>query len=240
MLRTVLWYTLGWAFLILTIPALWVARHYDRKGNHEKHAQLTERMTACIARFLFRLTGSRVTVTGLEHVPQQGAVLFVGNHQGHMDSLIIHGFIPKLKGFISIVEVLKFPIIRSWMRHMKCVFLDRTDARQSAMCLVEAIGYLKQGHSMVVFPEGRLSDGDQANEFKRGWLRLATKSGVPIIPVSIKGSYQILAKDGSRVCAASVDCIISEPMTTADLKKADEPEFINRLQAVIMQQVENG
>lgn len=233
MLRTAFWYAGGWACLALSIPMLLVVRTLEQRGQMEKGHRLTDRMTVWICRTLFRLSGSRIRITGQEHVPAEGAVLFVGNHQGHMDSVIIHGYIDKPKGFISIVEVLKIPILSAWMRHMRCVFLDRNDARQSAGCISQAVDHLRSGQSMVVFPEGRLSDCDDANEFKKGWLRLAVKSGVPIVPVHISGSYRILAKDGSRVKPALIVCSIRKPVMAGDLKKTDETAFVEKIRDII-------
>ena len=229
MLRTLLWYFLGWAGMVLSYPALLRIKYYERRGKTEYKNLLADRGSQRLARYLFKLTGSTLNISGLEHVPQQGAVLFVSNHQGHMDSLIIHGYINKSKGFISIVEVLRYPIIRTWMKQVNCVFLDRKNPRQSSGCINQAIEYLKNGRSMVVFPEGHLNDGADTSPFQRGWLRLATKSGVPIVPVSISGSYKVLAKDGSRVRASQVDCIILEPIYPDKLKKADEVAFIEKL-----------
>ena len=240
MLRTYLWYFLGWAGLVLSYPVLFYIKYFGEKGKAEQKNQLADRVTQWLSRYLFRLTGSTVNITGLDNVPQQGAVLFVSNHQGHMDSLIIHGYINKPKGFISIVEVLKYPIIRSWLRQIKCVFLDRKDARQSSICINQAVEYLKNGQSMVVFPEGHLNDGGDAGQFQRGWLRLATKSGVPVVPVSISGSYKVLAKDGSKVRPVEVDCVISRPIYLENLKKADETEFIQKLRAEILSHVRSA
>ncbi|MBP1757583.1 MAG: 1-acyl-sn-glycerol-3-phosphate acyltransferase [Firmicutes bacterium] len=235
MFRTILWYGLGWAYLVTTCPMLWLARYYERKGQLAARDRLAERMIVQICRVLFRLTGSKIEISGLENVPKQGGVLFVSNHQGHMDSLIIGGYIPKPKGFISIVEVLKIPILSTWMQQSQCVFLDRSDPRQSAGCINQAVEQLKLGHSMVVFPEGKLSDDGKANEFQRGWLRMATRSGVPIVPVYINGSYRALSKDGSRVHAAKVECKILKPIQADQLQKNDEVEFIEKLRATILE-----
>ena len=237
MLRTMFWYASGWTYLVTTLPMLWRAKYLQQHNRQNELDRLAERMTVRICRVLFYLTGSRLDITGLENVPESGAVLFVSNHQGHMDSLVIHGFIPKPKGFISIVEVLKIPILSTWMRYIHCVFLDRKDPRQSASCINQAVEQLKQGHSMIVFPEGKLSDDGPANPFQKGWLRLATRSGVPIIPVCIKGSSQALSKDGKRVRPATVQCVILKPVQTDQLLKNDESDFIEALRADILAQI---
>jgi len=234
MVRTAIWYGLGWLYLVYTGPALWYVRFLESRGQKTRAQKRTDQATGRLARTLFRLSGSSVRVTGAEHIPAEGAVLFVANHQGHMDSLVIHGFIDKPKGFISIVEALKIPILSGWMKQMQCVFLDRSDARQSSVCLQEAIETLKKGHSMIVFPEGHVSDGVEVNEFKRGWLRLATKSGVPIVPVSINGTYKTLSKDGSHVGKTVVTCVIGKPIETGQIKKEDEIVFVEQLKQTIL------
>ena len=88
---------------------------------------------------------------------------------------------------------------------------------------------------MVVFPEGRLSDGEASDVFKKGWLKLATKSGVPIVPITIKDSYKVMSKNGRNVRSAAVECVISKPVLTANLKKEDEGKFIESLRTIILE-----
>ena len=235
MIRTYFWYAAGWTFLILTYPMLWRVKYLDKLGRNEERNSLTHSITTLISRLLFSLTASTIKISGTENIPKEGPVLFVSNHQGHMDSVIIHAFIDKQKGFISIVEALNIPILSTWMKYMRCVFVDRNDARQALASINQAIDYLKQGHSMVVFPEGRLSDGEASDVFKKGWLKLATKSGVPIVPITIKDSYKVMSKNGRNVRSAAVECVISKPVLTANLKKEDEGKFIESLRTIILE-----
>lgn len=237
MLRKMYWYSMGWAYLIMTYPMLWVVRLYGRIGKINKKASLADKMSSRICRVLFYLSGSKITISGLENVPKEGAVLFVSNHQGHFDGLVIHGFIDKPKGFVSIIEASKAPVISTWMKEIKSVFMDRKDIRQSLACINQAIEYLQKGHSMVVFPEGKLSASAEPNEFNRGWLKLAIRSGVPLVPVSIDGTYKAFGKNGEWVKAAHVKCVISEPIYIKDLKKAEEIVFVGKLKTIIMRNV---
>lgn len=232
MIRTVFWYSFAWSYLFLTYPLLWRIRFLKWRGREEDRLLLVERFTAYMSRVLLRATGSKVQINGIENVPANGPVLIVSNHQGHMDSLVIHGYINKTKGFVSIVEVLRYPIIRTWLAQMKCVFLDRKDPRQSLTCIKQGIEYLKDGHSMVVFPEGRLNDGGPTGEFQRGWLKLSTKTGVPILPVSIQNTYLALSYNGKKVRSASIVCTIHPLISTEELLKKDEEAFLDMLRTL--------
>ena len=104
--------------------------------------------------------------------------------------------------------------------------------KQSAKTILEGIKLLKSGHSMVVFPEGKRSKCDEMGEFKAGSFKLATKSKVPIIPVTIDGSYKILEGSHYRICPAKVNVYIHEPIETANLSKESEsklPEMVEKI-----------
>lgn len=237
MIRTVFWYVMGWTYLVITLPVLLRVKYLDQCGEIEKRDQLVNDFSMQIARFFVKISGSTVIVRGEENLPPDGPVLFVSNHQGHMDSPIIHGYIKIPKGFVSIVEVKKFPILRTWMRYMKCIFLDRSDPKQSLECINEAVQFLKHGHSMVIFPEGKLSDGGEISEFRNGSLRLAIKSGVPIIPITIKGSYKIMNKSGSKIQPATIECIISKPINTTAIDRNGEKELLKLVRETIIEKL---
>jgi len=237
MFRTFFWYVLGWAYLIITLPVLLRVKYLEKHNRNNKKDYLAYKFTRGFAKFLFYLTGSTIKISGKENIPKSGAVLFVSNHQSHIDNVIIHGFVDVPKGFISIVEVKKIPILSTWMKYMKCVFMDRSDLRQTLICINQGIEFLKQGHSMVIYPEGKLSEGQTVGEFKNGCLKLAIKAGVPIVPIIIRSSYKVMTKDGSRIKSAEVECIISKPVPTNTIKKDDEKELVNMIRDIIIENI---
>ncbi len=212
MLRTVFWYTFAWSHMVVTWPLLLIAAFLERKGRLIEKDAFVHRFVRYTCRYLIRLTGSSVELKGHESIPHGKPVLFVSNHQGHMDSIILGAHIDIPIGFVSIVEVLDIPILRTWMKHMRCVFLDRKDMRQTLKTMEHCVETLKNGHSMVIYPEGKLSDCDVMNEFKKGCLKLAMKAQVPIVPVAINGSYNMMSKSGKKIDAASVKCTIAQPV----------------------------
>lgn len=231
--RTFIWYFAGWALLVLTWPFLLWAKYLDWMGKLSKRDSFADNFTRWLCFMLVKLSGSSVEVSGLENIPQDDPVLFVCNHQGHFDSAIVHGYIPKPKGFISIVEVLRFPIIRTWMKYMQCVFMDRSDIKQSLKCINQGVEFLKQGHSMVIYPEGRIVEGELIGEFKRGSLKMALKGEVPIVPVTIMGSNDVMNKNGSIVKAAKVRCIVSPCILTRALSRDERNNLAETVRNVI-------
>jgi 1-acyl-sn-glycerol-3-phosphate acyltransferase len=233
--RVVFWYAAAYLLLLFTYPVTLYPKYLNYKNKTERREAFAYLFMHRLSKLLFYATGSRIKVRGLENIPKDTSVLFVSNHQGHMDSIIIEGFINKPKGFISIKEYQKAFILRTWMKHMGCVFMDRGDVRQQLMCISEAIQHLKSGHSMVVFPEGKLNDGKETLSFQKGWLRMAVKSKVPIVPITINNSHKVLSYNGRRLRPSKVEVIVSKPINIEGIKKADETEFINNVRDIILQ-----
>jgi 1-acyl-sn-glycerol-3-phosphate acyltransferase len=237
MIRTFLWYTMAWSYFIITMPLLFRVKYLDKRGRLKERDKLANDFIMHVSRILFKLTGSKLKLIGEENLLKDQPVLFVSNHQGHMDSVIIHGFINIPKGFVSIIEVNKFPILRTWMYYSKCIFLDRNDPRQILECINKGIQFLNQGQSMVIFPEGKLSEGHETNEFKSGSLRLALKAGVPIIPITVNGSYRIMSKTGKNIKPAYVECFISKAIETKNIDKSGEKDLLDQVRNAIMEKL---
>lgn len=233
MLRTVIWFIYFWLFLIAILPYYFKVKRLAKAGQTEEHDKLVFQIVQKWAQSLVKLAGAKVTVRGLENVPRDESVVFISNHQGNFDIPILLGYIDKPKAFIAKIEILKMPIIRTWMTHMKCVFMDRSDVRQSLRTISTAAEYLKQGYSMVIFPEGTRSKGDKLGEFKSGSFKLALKAGAPIVPVTIRGSYRIMEQNGFIIKPAEVEVIISEPISTKGLTKEESADLPEKVREVI-------
>ena len=144
-IKVIFWYTAAYMLLVFTYPVIFYPKYLNYRKMEQKRAAFSYLFMHRLSKLLFYATGSRISIKGLENIPKDTPVLFVSNHQGHMDSLIIEAFINKPKGFISIKEYQRAYILRTWMKHMGCVFLDRADARQQFMCIAEATENLKSG-----------------------------------------------------------------------------------------------
>ena len=232
-IRMIVWFALFWTSLVVTYPSIFRAKYYHYKSKFDKREKFANLFVFYLAKIMFYLSGSRLKLTGVENIPLDRSVVFVSNHQGHMDSIIIQGFIKKPKGFVSIKEFEKVPILGAWMKYMGSVFIDRGNSRQSLECMNQAVENLDRGLSMVVFPEGKFNDGEETLKFEKGWLRMAIKSGAPIVPITISNSYKILSYNGKSLGPARVDCIVSKPIETGNIRREDEKEFLIKLRSII-------
>lgn len=206
MLRTIIWFSYFWIKLVLFMPSYFKAKRISDKKAQSDYADLKAR---AYMGALLKLAGCKVEVIGEENIPKDRAVLFVCNHQSNFDIPLMITQIKGKKGFIAKVETLKLPIIRDWMKFMNCVFMDRSDIRQQVKSISEGVQILKSGHSMVIFPEGTRSADGRLGEFKPGGMKLATKSGAPIVPVTINRSMDLMKKGTSKITPAKVTIIIS-------------------------------
>lgn len=235
MIRTILWFIYFGLHLIAIEPSLLRVNRLTKQGKIIERDHLTDLTAKKWARSLVKLAGVTVVTTGEENIPSEGSVLFVSNHQGNFDIPILLGYIEKPKAFIAKIELLKLPLIRTWMIHLKCVFMDRSDIRQSLKVINQAADHLKEGYSMVIFPEGTRSKNESLGEFKPGSLKLALKAGVPIVPVAIQGSYKIMEQNGFLIKPAHVEITIFEPIPTVGLTKEQAAELPERVRKIIEQ-----
>jgi 1-acyl-sn-glycerol-3-phosphate acyltransferase len=235
MLRSIIWYIVFFSTIIVSIPAMIRSKMLTKKGLEEKRDKLVYKVTKTWASTLLKVAGVKVTVHGLENIPKNTNVLYIGNHQGNFDIPIYMSQIPGLKGFVSKIEVKKIPGVRTWMEYMYCVFMDRSNIRKSGEAIIEGIKILKKGHSIVIFPEGTRSKGDKMGEFKAGSFKLATKSKVPIVPVTMNGSYRIMETSKKKwiINPAHVDLYIHPAIETSNLSKEEQDILPKKVYEII-------
>jgi 1-acyl-sn-glycerol-3-phosphate acyltransferase len=182
------------------------------------------------ARNLARLCGVRVHVRGLENL-ECGPYVFISNHQSHFDIAILLGYLPGQNRFAAKKELFKEPVLGMVMRTMGMIPIDRNDPASA----IERLKRLKgDGHSMIIFPEGTRSEGDQLLPFKKGPFVAAIQSGLPVVPVACKGTADVMPKGGYlSILPGDVELIIMQPIPTADLRYEDRNTLLERSRQLI-------
>ncbi|EQB89063.1 1-acyl-sn-glycerol-3-phosphate acyltransferase [Clostridium punense] len=233
MLRTIRWYVSFAVSLIGKIPQMHTVKSLEKKGELSFRNEYIHKTTSKWAMKRVKLSGAKVNIYGEENIPKDIPVVFIGNHQGNFDIALFMSFIDKPKGYVAKIEMKKIPILRNWMSYMNCVFMDRSSIRKSAEAIVEGVNIIKKGHSLVIFPEGTRSKGEKMGEFKAGSFKLATKTKVPIIPVTIKGSYKLMEANGNKIKPAEVDMFIHPAVNTANLSKEEIDSLPGKVKKII-------
>jgi 1-acyl-sn-glycerol-3-phosphate acyltransferase len=126
------------------------------------------------------------------------------------------------------------------MKHLKCVFMDRKNMRQSLNAIREGIEILKQGYNLVLFPEGTRSKTGEVMEFKAGGFKLASKSNAAIVPVVINGSINMMKKGSIRIQPADVQITILPPLPITDENKRDTGALSQHVRATIIDELERS
>lgn len=182
---------------------------------------------------IWLLAGGRATVIGLENIPEDHPVLFVGNHRSIFDIILAGSLIKYPCGFVAKKELQGTPITLI-MEEIHCLFLDREDPRQGLKTILTAIDYVKSGISMFIFPEGtRCKVEGTFLPFHAGSFKIATKAKVPIIPVTIVGMGDVFEDHYPRIKWAPVVIEFGEPIETADMDRNAQKDLPDKVKALM-------
>lgn len=210
-------------FSVIALPLLWVIG----KLNKRTRDKISFVIVTNIFRIILFLAGTKLVIKGRENIPE-GTVLYVGNHRSYFDIMALYTIVPKLTGFVAKVEIKKVPGLNIWMNYMNCLFLDRSDIRQGLKVILEGIELMKSGISMCIFPEGtRNKNADECEllPFKEGSLKLAEKSGSPIVPVAIHNADNCFENSMPRVKKNTVTFEFGKPIYINELDR-EEKKFL--------------
>jgi len=234
MLRSLKFYTKAIGSLVVLIPRLKKAKKIlNTKGQSfgDTYAYTVVQQWSANR---VKDAGAKIFVHGRENIPSDGNMLFVGNHQSNFDFALLLAELNVPVGFIAKVELLKIPLIRDWMDLIHCLFMDRSDMKQQLKTIIEGIGLLKNGYSLIVFPEGTRSKDGKVAEFKAGTFKLAIKSKVPIVPFTISGAADVLENNSHhRVAPADVHLYIHKPIDVASIDKEELAKLHEKVQTIV-------
>ncbi len=211
-------------YLLLGIPVLLV-EWIIGKFNQEAKDYSCLRMVQTAFKLMLKVAGVRLTVIGEENVPKDQAVLYIGNHRSYFDILLTYSRCPRLTGYVAKVEMLRYWFLRDWMKALYCLFLDRKNIKAGLKTILEGIEYIKRGISICIFPEGTRNHTDEMLPFKEGSMKIAEKTGCPIIPMAITNSAEIFENHLPFIRPCHVILEYGTPILPNELTK-EEKKFL--------------
>ena len=175
-----------------------------------------------------RVAKIRLVVTGLELVPQEGPVIYMGNHQGNFDIHSLTLAIPRTFSWVAKEELFRVPVFGSAMKRAGYIPLDRSDGRKALKSMRLAAERIAAGTSVVIFPEGTRTLDGSLLPFKRGAFLLAARAGVPIVPFTINGSMERNPLNRLELYPGTISVSFGPPIQTAGVTEAELMEQVRR------------
>lgn len=224
-------------YLILTLPIL--AAEWLLAKKFQYAADISRlRMVQWAFKVILFISGTRLTVIGEENVPAGQAVLYAGNHRSFFDIVITYARCPGLTGYVAKDSMKKIPLLSLWMKRLYCLFLDRDNIKEGLKTILIGIDQIKRGISMCIFPEGTRGKGvDELDmpPFKEGSLKMAEKTGCPIIPMALTGTADIFENHFPWIRSAHVTLQYGSPIYPKELSKEEQKRLGNYTQKIILE-----
>lgn len=207
--RTIITWLFGLITTLSLFPFVILTSVFDRSGDS---AHLIGRLWAMIILFL---SGIKVRLKGMENVTNTSQI-FISNHQGAFDILVLQAYLPAQFRWLAKKSLFKIPVIGWTMGLAGYIPIDRSHAGRAYYGLEKAGEKLKNRTSILIFPEGTRSMTNELLPFKRGGFLLASNTGVPITPIAITGTRDIMKKGSILIKPAGVTVVIDSQIKTID------------------------
>ena len=218
----------GGAVATLFFSVLAIAVSFFSRSGDSVH-----RVGRAWSRCLLALSGVRVTVTGIERIDADRSYIFMANHQSNFDIPVLLGYLPGQFRWLAKAELFRVPIFGRAMRGAGYISIDRSDRAAAFASLQQAAEKIRQGVSILIFPEGTRSLDGSLKAFKKGGFVMAIGAGVPIVPVAVRGTYDIMPKHGLLIRPRPVAVDIGEPIATQGLALDSKEALMDGVRSAI-------
>lgn len=237
MIRFIIIVIMLFLYLILGIPVLgveWLIGKFNKKSEDYQCLRMVQKAF----RLMLQVAGTKITVIGEENIPDE-AVLFIGNHRSYFDILLTYSRCKRLTGYVAKKEMLRYPLLRTWMKRLYCLFLDRENPKEGLKTILQAIDYVKHGISICIFPEGTRNNGEELSllPFHAGSFKIAEKTGCPIIPISMNNTISIFEKQFPRIRKTHVIIEYGKPIYPNELDKETRKHLSSHCQQIIQETI---
>lgn len=186
------------------------------------------------------ISGVKVELIGTEYLQANESYVYVSNHISLFDIPVVIKAIPGQLRLVFKKELAKIPIFGWQLKLGPYILIDRQNPGKAMQSLNQAIEKIKQGVSVLLFAEGTRSKDGSIQSFKRGAFTLATRSGKKIVPLTIKGTFEILPKKKFNLRSGKVKLIIDKPIENdGNTDKISEVSLMNEVRDIIVKNYES-
>jgi 1-acyl-sn-glycerol-3-phosphate acyltransferase len=202
-----------WLALLLAIglPALWIALQVAQRGRP------ADRLVRGWCRGLLALAGCRLRVRGLDRLSGVGPAVLAANHSSYVDSVVLSAALPMTVPFVFVAkrELLDTPLVSTVIRRVGHLTVERFALSASVADAGVVSGALRAGVSLAVFPEGTFRRSHGLLPFRLGAFKAAVESGRPVVPITIRGTRDLLPADAWIPRRHAIEVTIGAPIPPA-------------------------
>jgi 1-acyl-sn-glycerol-3-phosphate acyltransferase len=200
---------------------------FDRKGS------IVHRYARTWGWLIVKSCGVRVALSGVDHIEKGKPHVLMANHQGAFDIFSLLAFLPVDFKWVAREEIFRIPILGWAMAAAGYISIDRKGKRKALEAVERAVAKIRDGTSVLIFPEGTRSPDGKIHAFKKGGFTLAIKAGAPIVPISIRGSRDVLPRSSIGVRPGTIEIIVGKTIGTDDKSLADRAALMQTVREAI-------
>ena len=186
------------------------------------------------ARSICALLFIKVEINGIENAKKNTSCIYACNHQSMLDILLLHGWLPCVFKWVMKSDLRKIPLLGAACRAAGHIFIDRGSLKSKKHMLEATREKLTNGLSVAIFPEGTRTKDGSVGKFKRGAFTLATDLQLPIVPVSIKGAFECMPRNKSRITAGKIQVTFHPIIDTGNYNSENYAELMNECKNAIL------
>lgn len=229
--RTVIIY--AWIILAtLLLASLTIICGYLSKTGNLSHL---------IARFwgqtILWVSGIRVFVKGQHHILPGRSYIYMANHQSNFDIPVLIAALPVQFRWLAKAELFRIPVFGRGMKGCGYISIDRSNRESAFESLNRAAATIRNGTSVLIFPEGTRSYDGRIQSFKKGGFVLTVDAGVPIIPLIIDGTRSIMPKGRKMITPCNVTLEIMAPIETTQYNRRNKDTLMDQVRLLMCKQI---
>ena len=201
-------------------------------------AGATYRMARCWCSVLYKAMGLTLSIEGAEKITPGASYIITPNHQGNADILALIVTLPLRFRWVIKKELLRIPVFGWALGRTGAIALDRSDPTKAVKALKGASSKLKEGWSVLIYPEGTRSPDPELQRFKKGAFMLAMQTGIPILPVTCNGAFHILPRKTILFIPGHIKVCVGDPISTKGLSVEHVPELMQKTREQILRNLD--
>jgi len=221
----------GLATLVVGLPAIVLGMLVPGKS---RKGRIFRWVTRSYARILLPVFGLTVETRGVSRVDPRAPYVFMSNHASHVDSLALAVSISHPLHWVFKKELSKIPVFGWVLLSLGQIMVDRGNAVQSRAALANAASALAGNNSVLIYVEGTRSKDGKLQPLKKGGFHIALQAGLPIVPVRVSGSHDIIPSGSLILRPGRVVVEMFDPIPTGGRTEADIPELMARVRDVLL------